>query len=229
VVLERGPAGRTPLPNPRFAQPVSPAPWVGYAPQASGPLPAYPGFPSGVGGQTGYPSQAVGAGAMAQLYTDLKASRAGDVLTIVVTQQAVANASGARTVARDFGIDFQKGTGFLSFLPDGGIEGGASTTGRREQNGSFTMATRFTVTVAEVLPNGNLLVQGSQQVMMDGKPQSVKLVGEVRPYDVSAGNTIESTKVANVHIEFDGLQSNRGKTVLDMLARAVERLFGIFF
>ncbi|MBI2298649.1 MAG: flagellar basal body L-ring protein FlgH [Armatimonadetes bacterium] len=220
---------RAPVANLRYAAPTAPAPQVGYAPQAGQPLPTYPGFPASAAGMPSYPAHAAGAGSLASLFTDLKACQPGDVLTIIITQQAVAAANADKKSDKDLSISMDGGTGLLSLLPAFSVGQTGSSQGKTDDKGSFSVSTTFTAVVTAITPNGNLLVEGEQEVNMDGRPQWVKLRGEVRPYDVSANNTIESTKVANVHIEFVGTRSRlKRKGLFDIIAGAIESVFGIF-
>lgn len=219
-----------PTGNQRYAPPAGPAPQVGYAPQTLPPLPGYPGIAPTAGGQPGFPSRTTGTGALASLFTDLKACGPGDVLTIIISQQAVAAANANKNSQRDVKIGFDGGAGLLSFLPSFGLTYQGGANGKTNDTSSFNVATTFTVVVTEVAANGNLLVEGQQVVEMDGRPQWVKLSGEVRPYDVNPNNTIESTKVANVHIEFVGTRAReRRRGLLEVIGGAIESLFGIFF
>lgn len=219
-----------PRQNPRWSAPTTPAPQVGYAPQATQPLPGYPGFSQASSGQVGFPSATSNTGQLGSLFTDLKASRPGDVLTIVITQEAVANATADKSSGRQVGMAFDGGSGLLSFLPSFGLDLQTDNKGSTNDTSSFNVATTFTVTVTELLPNGNLKVEGKQVVNMDGRDQWVKLTGEIRPYDVKPNNTIESTRVANVEIEFVGTRAHKPrKGVFDVIGGALESLFGWLF
>ncbi|NUQ00868.1 MAG: flagellar basal body L-ring protein FlgH, partial [Armatimonadetes bacterium] len=115
-------------------------------------------------------------------------------------------------------------------LPSFGLTFDSGSTGSTNDTSSFNVATTFTVTVVEVAPNGNLIVEGQQVVNMDGRDQWVKIRGEVRPYDVTPENTVESTRVANVRIEFVGTRARqKRKGLFDVVVGAIESLFGIFF
>jgi len=224
----------TALSNPRHSlrwdAPTTPAPQVGYAPQATQPLPGYPGFSQTSTGQPGFPSATSNTGQLGSLYTDLKASRPGDVLTIVITQEAVANATADKSSGRQVGMAFDGGSGLLSFLPSFGLDLQTDSKGQTNDTSSFNVATTFTVTITELLPNGNLKLEGKQVVDMDGRDQWVKLTGECRPYDVKPNNTIESTRVANVEIEFVGTRAQKPrKGLFDVIGGAFESLFGWLF
>ncbi|MCC7495234.1 MAG: flagellar basal body L-ring protein FlgH [Fimbriimonadaceae bacterium] len=219
-----------PLDRPRYAAPVGPPPQVGYAPQAGAPLPGYPGLSPAAAGSSGYPARTSGSGPLVSLFTDLKASGVGDVITIVITQQAVAASNGKSESSKDASASFDGGAGIFQLLPSLGLKYDGKTGGEASTNSTFSVATTFTATVTEVLPNGNLKVEGQQIVNLGGKDQWTKLSGEVRPYDVRADNSIDSTKVANVRIEFVGVR-DRGKRkgLFDVLGNALESLFGWLF
>ncbi len=227
---EAGAAVTRPRHSLRWEAPTTPAPQIGYAPQAAQPLPGYPGFTTASTGQLGFPSATSNTGQLGSLFTDLKASRPGDVLTIVITQQAVAAANADKQSGRTVGLAFDGGSGLLSFLPSFGMDLQTSNQGTTNDTSGFNVETTFTVTIAELLPNGNLKVEGRQVVNMDGRDQWVKLTGEIRPYDVRPDNTIESTRVANVDIEFVGTRAQKPrKGLFDVIGGALESLFGILF
>jgi flagellar L-ring protein precursor FlgH len=66
------------------------------------------------------------------------------------------------------------------------------------------MTTKMTATVTNVLPNGNLMIQGMREVVLNDEQQIIVLTGIVRPQDVSQDNTVLSTYIANARIEYTG-------------------------
>jgi len=223
--------GRVPAERPRFAPPGDPAPEVGYAPQAGQPLPAYPGVASAATSVGSYPSRVTSTGPLANLYTDLKASQVGDVLTIVIAAQASAEANADKSNSRDLSMDFGGGTGALSrLLPAFGVTYKGGFKGNTKDTSSFNVGTTFTVTVTGLAATGNLQVEGQQIVNIDGRDQWVKIKGEVRPYDVRPDNTVDSTRVANVRIEFLGVRAQKKrKGLFDVIGGAFETVLGWLF
>jgi flagellar L-ring protein FlgH len=145
------------------------------------------------------------------LIADIKASRIGDILTINVSESATTQASQSKKSTKESGID----SSVTSFLFPGsglGTHKGAmpssSLTGKSTFNGSGdvastqSMATTAAVLVSDVLPNGNLVVEGVRVVTFAGETQYIVLHGLVRPQDITAGNTIASANIANVRVEF---------------------------
>ena len=62
----------------------------------------------------------------------------------------------------------------------------------------------MTARVIDVQPNGNLLIEATRQVEIGGSPQKVVLTGVVRPDDIAADNTVESTYIADAKITYEG-------------------------
>jgi flagellar L-ring protein precursor FlgH len=226
---QRGPAGATPVGNPRYAMPTEPAPQIGYAPAIAGPLPGYPGIGATTMPMAGSPSQALNIGPLVRLFTDLKASGPGDVLTVVITQSATAASGAEKSSSRATSGTMSAGTGALRFLPGMTFGWQGSTDGKSANTGNFSIATTFTVVITAVLPNGNFQVEGEQQVRMDGKPQGVKIVGEVRPYDIDNTNSVQSTQVANVKIDWTGIRAPQEKGILATISKTLNSLFGWMF
>lgn len=137
------------------------------------------------------------------LFADRKAFRAGDMLTVVVTEAASASAS-ARTSAdkqesvfgqinqpdeRPWNIDLAFGNDF-----DGG--GQIQRTGK--------LLAKLAVEVLSVDAHGNLSVTGEQQIRVNNEEQRIALSGTVRPEDIGPDNTIASWRIANARIDFKG-------------------------
>jgi flagellar L-ring protein precursor FlgH len=78
----------------------------------------------------------------------------------------------------------------------------------------------ITVTVTEVLPNGNLVVSGEKQVAINQTKEYIRLSGVVRPSSIDNANTVLSTDVADARIEYKGGDSNiDNASVLSMVSR----------
>ena len=70
------------------------------------------------------------------------------------------------------------------------------------KNGSFQTA--LTVMVIDVLPNGNMVIEGSRDIRMDRELKRIRISGIVRPQDISPTNSVSSTKVAQARISYEG-------------------------
>ena len=81
---------------------------------------------------------------------------------------------------------------------DGSFDGAGDSSQSNQLSGEIT------VTVAEVLPNGNLVVQGEKWLGINQGNEFVRLRGIIRPVDISATNTVQSIQVANAQLYYGG-------------------------
>ena len=86
-------------------------------------------------------------------------------------------------------------------------------------SGSNAFTGIISVTVVEVLPNGNLLVGGEKQVAIGQANEYVRFSGVVNPITITGSNTVQSTQVADVHIEYKGSDNVDKSAVMSMLGR----------
>ena len=144
---------------------------------------------------------------------DPKACRVGDILTIVISETTSLTSSlnkttntsdSAQGAVSQFlfppaasGFGTQRGA-----LPGIGFGGKTDYSGGGKVNNSQAVTARAAVVVADVLPNGNLVIEGARQVTFSGETQHVILRGLVRPADISSFNTVSSTNIAQAKLEF---------------------------
>jgi flagellar L-ring protein precursor FlgH len=140
---------------------------------------------------------------------DRRASRAGDILTVVIAETANASSAQSKSSNRASSLEdaitqFIYSTAFLrnGELPASSAKGSATNTGGGQVNNSQSLSARAAVLVTDVLPNGNLVIEGARMVTFSGETQYVVLHGLVRPEDITAANTILSTNVADARVEF---------------------------
>ncbi len=138
------------------------------------------------------------------LYADKKARNVGDILTIVINESTTQTATKARTNSKSGSLSVGTGTGIFDFIRAFSASGGDNF----QADGSATDTSRFsgqiTVTVIEVLPNDNMIVEGVQSIWQNRDEHKITLRGTVRRDDVTMNNTVPSTKVADASIRFDG-------------------------
>ncbi|SFO53984.1 flagellar L-ring protein precursor FlgH [Variovorax sp. PDC80] len=143
-------------------------------------------------------------GSFRPLTADNKAFRIGDSLTIQVFENSSASSSADTGTRRSNDINgsvTQTGNrviGQLGIGLSGEFDGGGRT-----QRANRLLAT-LTVTVKEVLPNQELRVAGEQQLTVNNELQKVNLEGRVRPQDISDGNVVLSTRLADARITYVG-------------------------
>jgi flagellar L-ring protein precursor FlgH len=77
----------------------------------------------------------------------------------------------------------------------------------------------ITVTVIEVLPNGNLMVSGEKQIAVNQNTEFIRLSGVVNPVNITAANAVNSTQLADARIESKGKQSMDTAQIISLLSR----------
>jgi flagellar L-ring protein precursor FlgH len=168
-------------------------------------------------------------------FKDQRAHQIGDLLTVTVniTDQAnFANESQRSRTAKD-------DTGVTSFLGSTtlGIQAQKLLTGRTLQEDSAssydgkgsiqrqeTLQTNVAAVVTQLLPNGNLVVEGKQEIRVNFEIRELIVAGIVRPEDIQSDNTIDSSKIAQARIAYGGRgqindvqQPRYGQQVMDVL------------
>ena len=149
------------------------------------------------------------------LFEDRRAPHVGDVITISIAETTAATGKSGVTL---------ENTGSLAVTTPaitGGLSGSSSVKSgiKNDASGSNTFTGTLTATVTEVLPNGNLRVAGEKQVSIRYSDEYVRFYGVVNPDDISGANTVLSTKVADVHLEYKGATNLDGAAVTSMFAR----------
>ena len=142
------------------------------------------------------------------LVADRKAAKVGDVLTIIVQETASAASSAATKTSRADKTEFGGlNSGFSTLnrlLKPFDVSASGSTNGQGQTNRSGSLVTKISVTVKEVLEDGNLRVEGTREVTINKEKQKVTIRGIVRPDDIGPGNTVSSVAVADASIQYDG-------------------------
>jgi flagellar L-ring protein FlgH len=147
------------------------------------------------------------AGSMRPLFEDRRARYVGDTLTITLSEKTAATVS-SNSSANHTGTSTASvgsmigvlGNTFENMSLDASDTNTFSGKGAAANNNTFTGT--ITVTVIEVLPNGNLLVSGEKQLAIGQGQEFVRLSGVVNPQFIDTSNSIASSKVADARIEY---------------------------
>jgi flagellar L-ring protein precursor FlgH len=143
--------------------------------------------------------------ATSSLFADNKARRVGDTLTIIIDETASASSQAATKTSKNENLNYGPGFGpILHLIKNFGISGGISSDGSGSTNRSDKLAARIALTVKEVLPNGDLRVEGKRHVGINAETQEITLSGTVRPQDIAYDNTVSSSLVADAQIKYNG-------------------------
>jgi flagellar L-ring protein precursor FlgH len=137
------------------------------------------------------------------LTADNRAYRPGDVLTVQVFENSSATSSAETGTRRSNHLQTELAHGSNKAAQASLAVAGDFDGGGRTQRASRLLTT-VTVTVQEVLPQGQLRIAGTQSVTVNEEAQRVTLEGIVRPVDISDGNVVQSTRIAQARITYVG-------------------------
>ncbi len=143
----------------------------------------------------------------AALYEGWRARKVGDPLTIVLVERTAASKSSGSKLDSGGGASITPPTtGFLNLFnkADAAISGGRNFNGAGAADQANSLSGEVSVTVAEVYPNGTMLVQGQKRVTLNRGDEFLKIKGLVRTADVDANNRVLSTRVADAQISYTG-------------------------
>jgi flagellar L-ring protein precursor FlgH len=147
------------------------------------------------------------------MFADRKAARSGDILTIVVIENVAASNTQSKSSTRKSSLEDAVSQFIFSVaasklgthngeLPATKMGGAADYSGGGQTVNNQSLSSRAAVLVTDVMPNGNLVIEGVRVVTFSGETQYVVLHGLVRPDDIAADNTILSSNIADARVEF---------------------------
>lgn len=137
------------------------------------------------------------------LASDQTARQVGDIVTILVYENASASNSATLNSHRNNRIDGRITAS--SGLDEGvglGLSGSSDNAGSVGRSGK--MVAQISATVEEVLPNGDLRIAGDQQLSIGGERTMIRVVGRVRRADILAANAVLSSRIADARIDYNG-------------------------
>ena len=147
------------------------------------------------------------------LFADVKARRAGDLLFVTINEQSDVQNKDKRTMKKanssassanlGYGASggFGTGTGKIGFEQDSAAN--RDFNGDTQYKSEREFIDRFTVMVVDALPNGNLLISGERSVGLEGDTRKLVLSGLVRSVDVSVDNVVSSRMISNLKIRYE--------------------------
>jgi len=169
--------------------------------------PVYPEPPATRVAATGSMYQASQA---ASLYSDIKALKVGDIITVILMEETQANKSASNQIKKgtDLSIDpIYAGGGNITIngIPiDLSYSDSFNTNRESDADQSNSLSGSISANVMQVLSNGNLVIRGEKWISINNGDEFVRLTGIVRSQDIRPDNTIDSPRVANARIQYSG-------------------------
>ncbi|GLP94989.1 flagellar basal body L-ring protein FlgH [Paraferrimonas sedimenticola] len=145
-----------------------------------------------------------------ELYSDLRAHRVGDIVTVVLTEQTQASKSANNKIDKS-------NSGQIGPVTNGGVpvtingrpidlgySDSFNNTRKAGAGQSNSLSGSITAHVMQVLENGNLVIRGEKWITINNGDEFIRLTGIVRPQDINTDNSILSPRVANARIQYSG-------------------------
>ncbi len=169
-----------------------------------------------------------------RLFEDRTARPVGDIVTVVLEEQTDASKDANLGVSRNSQVDFGAPTfGGEPATWNGrplsaGIDGEQSFDGGGAASQSNALSGTVTSIVTKVYPNGNLGIEGQKKLTLNRGDEYVTITGIVRPDDISADNTVSSTRVALGQISYTGTGALADSSSMGWLSRIFMSVFSPF-
>jgi flagellar L-ring protein FlgH len=148
------------------------------------------------------------------LLADQKARGVGDLLTIIIEEESETSRDASTSSSKSTSMSGSASAGHPrldsrstawtnAVVPAYALDTGNSYEGGGQTRSSESLSSRLTATVMDVLPNGNLLIEGRRSTTIDRDRVTMVLSGVVRPKDVDSANIVMSSSIADASIRYE--------------------------
>ncbi len=140
------------------------------------------------------------------LFSDLKANKVGDAITILVVESSQASNNAEKSTGRNSNLGFGLSGSFgnTSKNGDASIKSNNDFKGSGSTKASGMISTKVSATIDSVLNNGNMHIKGSRKIIINGEEQTIKISGIVRPSDIMTDNSVLSYNISEAEIVISG-------------------------
>lgn len=161
------------------------------------------------------------------LFNDFKAGRVGDVVTVRIVENSKGNKNASTKTEKDSSVSASISA--LLGIPSNTLANttvGAESSEKHDGSGSTSRSSQLTAVIAakviDVLPNGNLFIDGKREVIVNNETQILSLSGIIRPEDIGSNNTVLSTYIADAKITYTGSGVVADKQRVGWLVRLID-------
>jgi flagellar L-ring protein precursor FlgH len=138
------------------------------------------------------------------LFSDHRAMRVDDILTIIIVESARAGSESRTNTSKGTEVGFRAGSLRLLSPQEFSGSNAAKFDGRGTTSRSGSLTATVTARVVEVLESGNLVIEGNKSVEINQEREIIKISGIVRPQDIQKNNVVLSTSIADAQIVYSG-------------------------
>jgi len=169
------------------------------------------------------------------LFIDYKAKRVGDIITVYVLESATAMQKSSIKKSKDAELSggptavAEGKKNLLDFIPYFGAKGKSKYTGVADTQRSGILKAKVTAQVIKILPNGNLVINGSKKLVINNEEQILTVSGTIRPEDIEADNSILSTYILDASIKYKGKTTLSDKERPGIITRFFTKIVNILF
>ena len=152
----------------------------------------------------------LGPAVLSDLASDLRARNVDDILTVIVNEQASAVSTGNTKTQRTTAANSGLSSSALTASAAGKIANLLTLNSNQQLNGTgttsrtTTLTTTVTARVVDVLPNGNLVIEGTKSILVNSENQVITMRGVVRPIDLTTLNTVQSASIGQMELRVNG-------------------------
>ena len=158
-------------------------------------------------------------GSRGTLFLDYKGRQVGDIIVVNIVESSSATNSNSTSTSRESShangitniLGLPANLGVTNFLGMGNpldptleTDSSSSFSGSGSKNKSDSVSATIAARITDVLPSGNLVIEGHREIIVDQEKQIIKISGIVRQKDISATNTVDSTAIADARITYSG-------------------------
>lgn len=159
------------------------------------------------------------------LVEDHKPSAVGDLVTVEVSEKTRARDVAKTDLTKENESSAADGEGILDFIKKLGFSTKSSMTGNGSRERTHDLTTTVTCLVTEILPGGNLRIEGRREIRVQKDMMTLNIEGIVRPLDIDSENVVESDKLAEVVVSVKGIGSISDLQNPGLLTRLFNAIF----
>ena len=166
---------------------------------------------------SGYPTRNV--------FADHRAMNVGDIVTIIISETTTTSATRSSANEKSGSVSIGAGVGIFDFLKAASASGSDKFNAKGSASSTNRTIGNVTVTITEITPAGNFILEGTQSIWQNRNEHKITFRGMCRPEDISATNTVLSTRVADATVRFDGMGPLNAKQRQGILTQIFNILF----
>ncbi|MBB5336374.1 flagellar basal body L-ring protein FlgH [Pectinatus brassicae] len=165
------------------------------------------------------------SGRAINLFADRRAHDIGDIVTIKIDESSSTSTTKAMSNGKSGSNSLGAGVGIFHFLAAASANQSDTFTANGSAKDTNSVSGTITVTVIDMQPNGNMIVQGTQSIWQNKNEHRITFRGIIRPDDIANDNTISSNLVADATLTFDGKGPLNAKQRQGILTQILNVLF----